>query len=124
MSVCIVTGSSGLIGSETVRFFHGQGFDVIGLDNDMRAYFFGAEASVGWNTQQLQRTLPRFRHHAVDIRDASAVEAIVARHAGDISLVVHTAGTHNASVSLPGLAHGDALAMREDIRAHVKRETL
>ena len=91
MSVAIVTGSSGLIGSETVKFLHGQGFDVAGMDNDMRAHFFGEEASVAWNTRELTAALPRFRHHAIDIRDAAAVEEVFRRHGRDIALVVHCA---------------------------------
>jgi CDP-paratose 2-epimerase len=91
MSVAIVTGSSGLIGSETVKFLHGQGFDVAGIDNDMRAHFFGQDASVAWNTRQLTAAFPRFRHHAIDIRDAAAVEEVFRRHGKDIELVVHCA---------------------------------
>lgn len=91
MSVAIVTGSSGLVGSETVKFLQGQGFDVVGIDNDMRAYFFGQEASVAWNTRQLAAAFPRFRHHAIDIRDAAAVEDIFSRYGKDIELVVHCA---------------------------------
>ena len=56
MSLVIVTGSAGLIGSETVRFFAEQGLEVIGIDNDMRADFFGSEASTEWNRQQLEQT--------------------------------------------------------------------
>ena len=74
LSLVIVTGSSGLIGSETVKFFHRQGFDVLGIDNNMREYFFGPDASVNWNTNQLVASLPRFRHMATDIRDAAAIE--------------------------------------------------
>jgi CDP-paratose 2-epimerase len=91
MSVAIVTGSSGLIGSETVKFLHGQGFDVAGIDNDMRAHFFGQEASVAWNTRQLTAGFPRFQHHAIDIRDTTAVEEVFRRHGKDIELVVHCA---------------------------------
>jgi CDP-paratose 2-epimerase len=91
MSVVIVTGSSGLIGSETARFFHSQGFDVVGIDNNMRAYFFGADASTQWNTEQLSAALPRFRHHAVDVRDAPAVDAVFAQYGREIALVVHCA---------------------------------
>ena len=58
LSTVIVTGSSGLIGSEAVKFFHGQGFDVVGIDNNMREYFFGPDGSVNWNTANLS---PRFR---------------------------------------------------------------
>jgi len=91
MSVAIVTGSSGLVGSETAKFLHDQGLDVIGIDNDMRAYFFGPDASTSWNTQRLQSALPRFRHEAIDIRDAAAIDALFRRHGRDIALVVHCA---------------------------------
>ena len=91
MSVVIVTGSSGLIGSETARFFHQQGFDVVGIDNNMRAYFFGQEASTEWNTGQLQSSLPRFRHCAVDVRDTAAVESLFKEYGTGVSLVVHCA---------------------------------
>jgi CDP-paratose 2-epimerase len=91
MSVAIVTGSSGLIGSETAKFLDGQGLEVVGIDNDMRRYFFGREASTDWNTRQLQRTLKRFEHHATDVRDAEAVGKIFQRYGRDVSLVVHTA---------------------------------
>lgn len=91
MSVVLVTGSSGLIGSETVRFFHDQDFDVVGIDNNMRAYFFGPECSVEWNTVQLSSSLARYRHCAVDIRDIAAVEKIFAHYGSSIDLVVHCA---------------------------------
>lgn len=91
MSAVIVTGSSGLIGSETAKFFHHQGFDVVGIDNNMRAYFFGQDASTQWNTEQLTSSLARFRHHAIDVRDASAVESVFQDYGRDIALVVHCA---------------------------------
>lgn len=91
MSVAIVTGSSGLIGSETVRFLHAQGLDVVGIDNDMRRYFFGADASTQWNAERLRDALPNFRLETVDIRDESAVNAVFARYGKDVALVVHTA---------------------------------
>jgi CDP-paratose 2-epimerase len=91
LSVVIVTGSSGLIGSETAKFFHEKGFDVVGIDNDMRAYFFGEEASTGWNTQRLTSGLTRFHHCPLDIRDAPAIESVFARHGKSIALVVHCA---------------------------------
>ena len=91
MSVVIITGSSGLIGSETAKFFHEQGFDVVGLDNNMRAYFFGEDASVEWNTQHLAALLPRFRHHSIDVRDGSSVDSLFKQFGDDIALVVHCA---------------------------------
>ena len=91
MSTVIVTGSSGLIGSETAKFFHKQGFDVVGIDNNMRAYFFGQDASVDWNTAQLGASLSRFRHVAIDIRDTSAIDELFKSYGTSIALVVHCA---------------------------------
>lgn len=91
MSMCIVTGSGGLIGSETVRFFADKGFDVVGVDNDMRAYFFGPEASTEWNVRQLQEGLRGYEHVCLDIRDADAVDRLFARYGTAITAVVHTA---------------------------------
>jgi CDP-paratose 2-epimerase len=90
--IVVITGSSGLIGSEAAQFFADQGLDVIGIDNDMRSQFFGAEASTRWNQQRVAERLgARYAHHAIDIRDRDAVEALFRRHARDIALVIHTA---------------------------------
>ncbi|MFL6255487.1 MAG: NAD-dependent epimerase/dehydratase family protein [Pyrinomonadaceae bacterium] len=91
MSVAIVTGSSGLIGSETAKFLDARGLHVVGIDNDMRRYFFGEDASTDWNTRQLQAALKHFEHHATDVRDADAVGKIFERYGSNVSLVVHTA---------------------------------
>ena len=92
MAVVIVTGSAGLIGSETVRTFAEQGFDVVGIDNDMRRTFFGDEASTLWNRQQLEHLFPKnYIHEDVDIRDQAAVSALFKRYGSAIKLVVHTA---------------------------------
>ena len=91
MGVIIVTGSSGLIGAETVRRFCSQGHTVAGIDNDMRAYFFGQEASTRWSTQHLKDQFPSFQPYDVDIRDPKAIEDVFARYGNDIELVVHTA---------------------------------
>ncbi|MBC8145973.1 MAG: NAD-dependent epimerase/dehydratase family protein, partial [bacterium] len=88
MAVAIVTGSSGLIGSEAVKYLHEKGLDVIGIDNHMRSYFFGDDGSVEWNTQRLTASLPRFRHVSADIRDAGAIDAVFAQYAADIVLVI------------------------------------
>jgi len=70
MSVIIVTGAAGLIGSETCRRFHTEGFEVVGIDNDMRSQFFGAEASTAWNQSRLKSELGKtYRHSDFDIRD-------------------------------------------------------
>ncbi|MCG6871312.1 MAG: NAD-dependent epimerase/dehydratase family protein [Gammaproteobacteria bacterium] len=91
MSIAIVTGSGGLVGSESARYFHDQGMDVIGIDNDLRAYFFGAEASTRWNSTRLSTELQRFRSEDLDIRDREAIEKLFARYGKDIALVLHAA---------------------------------
>ena len=89
--VAVVTGSGGLIGSEAVRHLATQGFEVIGLENDMRARFFGPEASTAPVTAELEREVDGFRSEEIDIRDTGAVEAAFAAHAGSIELVIHAA---------------------------------
>lgn len=91
MSVAIVTGSSGLIGSETAKFLHEKGMHVVGIDNDMRKYFFGEDASTAWNTRQLQKSLKHFQHHPIDIRDEEKINNIFSELGKNISLVVHAA---------------------------------
>jgi CDP-paratose 2-epimerase len=91
MGTAIVTGSGGLIGSETVRHFATAGLDVIGIDNDMRARFFGAEASTRHTTDALLAELPDLRVLDLDIRDGDAVDRVFADNAASLELVVHTA---------------------------------
>ncbi len=91
MSVAIVTGSAGLIGSETSKRLHAEGFEVIGIDNDMRAKFFGDSASTAGTREKLKATLARYQHHAIDIRDADAVMKVFGARQKEIKLVVHTA---------------------------------
>jgi CDP-paratose 2-epimerase len=91
MSIAIVTGSSGLIGSETARFLHGHGMEVVGVDNNMREYFFGKDASTVWNTDLLKRSLKNYTHVSIDIRDRDSIEKIFRDRSDAISLIVHTA---------------------------------
>ena len=91
MKKIIVTGSSGLIGSEACKFFHSKGFEIIGIDNDMRSYFFGNEASTKWNTSQLKNTLPNFKHYDFDIRNYTEMEKIFSEYNTEIAGVIHTA---------------------------------
>jgi len=85
----LVTGSSGLIGSEVVTFLANQGATLHGVDNNMREVFFGPQGSTRWNQHRLQSSLPDFNHHELDIRDRSAVLALVKELRPDA--VVHTA---------------------------------
>src|SRR6185436_19019180 len=91
MSVCIVTGSAGLIGSEAARYFSEQGLTVVGIDNDMRSQFFGAAASTAWNRQRLERDLRGYRHESVDIRDRDALQGIFQKLGKSVAVVVHCA---------------------------------
>jgi CDP-paratose 2-epimerase len=91
MSIVIVTGSGGLIGSETVAHYCALGCDVIGVDNDMRARFFGADASTAWLQTELKRRFRNYRHVAADIRDRAAIDGLFASVGTRLSLVVHTA---------------------------------
>src|SRR3954447_2657223 len=87
----IVTGSAGLIGSETVKHFAKEGQRVVGIDNDMRARFFGAEASTGSTRDHLMQTVSDYEHNDLDIRDAQRVRDLFKQNAGRINAVVHTA---------------------------------
>ncbi len=91
MSVAIVTGSCGLIGSEAVRYFAGIGMDIVGIDNDMRSVFFGAEASTSWNRENLLREVSAYTHRDCDIRDTSLIDKLFAGYGSDIKLVIHAA---------------------------------
>ena len=92
MSVAVVTGSAGLIGSEAVRHFAGLGLDVVGIDNDMRATFFGPGASTRFNLARLQEDLgSSYEHHDLDIRDRDAVRRVLDRYRASVALVIHAA---------------------------------
>lgn len=103
MSVAIVTGAAGLIGSEAVTYFASLGMDVVGIDNGMRAEFFGPDASTKWVRDKLQREISKYSHNEIDIRDSGAVEGVFRRYAKDIALVVHTAAqpSHDWAASNP-----------------------
>lgn len=92
MTVAIITGAAGLIGSEAALHFGGLGMDVVGIDNDLRRVFFGAEGSTEWNRRRLTTTLgQRYRHLDTDIRDRDGIEAVFARYGRDVDVIVHTA---------------------------------
>jgi CDP-paratose 2-epimerase len=91
MAVAIVTGSGGLVGSESVRRLVREGYEVIGLENDMRAYFFGPGASTAAVSERLEETLEGFSSEEIDIRDAEGVDRVFARRGEEIALVIHTA---------------------------------
>lgn len=89
--IAVVTGSGGLIGSECVRHFTAEGFDVLGLDNDMRAQFFGPDATTRPMTERLSAEIDTFRALDIDVRADDDVARLFAQHAPRIELVIHTA---------------------------------
>jgi CDP-paratose 2-epimerase len=91
MTICIITGSAGLIGSEAANFFAEKGLSVVGIDNDMRSRFFGASASTEWNRRRLERDLRGYNHESVDIRDQDALQRIFQRYGKSVATVVHCA---------------------------------
>ena len=92
MSVVIITGSAGLIGSESVAYFAQRGHEIVGIDNDFRRTFFGDDASTDWNRRSLEARYPRqYTHVAADIRDAAAMDTVFQQYAGRIGLIIHTA---------------------------------
>jgi CDP-paratose 2-epimerase len=97
----LVTGSAGLIGSEAVEFFDRQGCDVHGIDNNLRADFFGPQGDTTWNRQRLVASCRRYTHHDLDIRDRDGVDALLRTH--PVDLVVHAAAqpSHDLAASRP-----------------------
>ena len=91
MKIALVTGSAGLIGSEASKFFHERGYHIVGIDNDMRAYFFGDDASTNWNVKKLETQLTNYTHYNIDIRDYNELEKIFGKYSSDIDLIIHTA---------------------------------
>ena len=97
----VVTGSSGLIGSEAVRHYDAQGAEVVGIDNNMRATFFGPKGDTRWNLERLKRTTRRFRHESIDIRDRQAIFDLFTGEPFD--LVIHCAAqpSHDKAKDIP-----------------------
>jgi CDP-paratose 2-epimerase len=124
MSIAVITGSGGLIGSACVEHFVAAGYDVVGIENDMRAEFFGPSASTSRTTERLSTAHPEFRSEALDIRDAEGLLSLFARHAADIGLVIHTAAqpSHDWAASAPqvdfGVNANGTLNLLEAARAH------
>jgi CDP-paratose 2-epimerase len=130
MPLAIITGSGGLIGSESVRHFVEAGYEVIGLENDMRASFFGPDASTAPTTDVLVRSYPdEFRSLEIDIRDAEGVSRIFAEREGAIELVIHTAAqpSHDWAASDPqtdfGVNANGTLNLLEATRKHAPGAT-
>src|SRR5271156_3113015 len=97
----LVTGSSGLIGSEAVEYFDRQGHFVIGIDNNMRRVFFGPAGDTTWNLARLRKVTSRFEHRDLDIRDREGISALFKENRFD--LIVHCAAqpSHDKATEIP-----------------------
>ena len=128
MPRAIVTGSGGLIGSESVQHLIEEGWEVIGLENDMRAAFFGPDASTKRTTERLVKTFPEFRSLDLDIRDAEGVLRLFERER-PIELVIHTAAqpSHDWAATDPqtdfAVNANGTLNLLEAVRAHTPDAT-
>jgi len=91
MNIAIVTGSSGLIGGESVEFFTKQFDMVIGIDNNLRSYFFGADGSTTWNKNRLEEKYGNFKSYDIDIRNYENLETVFKEFGNDIKLIIHAA---------------------------------
>lgn len=124
MEIALITGSSGLIGGESVEFFAGKFNKVIGIDNNLRSYFFGNDSSTDWNKKRLKDKFSNFEDHAVDIRNYTELEKIFRKYAADIKLIVHTAAqpSHDWAAKEPltdfGVNATGTLNMLELCRLH------
>jgi CDP-paratose 2-epimerase len=91
LDIALITGSAGLIGAESVRFFAEKNFSILGIDNNMRQEFFGPEASTDWQRKQLEESIPNYKHHSIDIRSQDDVFKLFETYKNDIKLIIHTA---------------------------------
>lgn len=91
MSIALITGSAGLIGSEAVKAFADLGLLPIGIDNNMRKIFFGEVADITWNLKNLQSSIPNYTHYHEDIRDMDSLEKIFKKYRQQIAVIVHAA---------------------------------
>jgi CDP-paratose 2-epimerase len=91
MNVAIITGAAGLIGSESVAFFSDKFDLIIGIDNNLRQYFFGKEASTEWNKNRIEAQFKNYKHRNIDIRNYKKLEVLFKKYSSDIKLIIHTA---------------------------------
>ncbi len=123
----LITGSAGLIGSEAVRFFCGKGFEVHGIDNNMRKYFFGADGDTSWMRKKLSKEEHLYVHHAVDVRDEKKIGDIFKKNIFD--LIIHTAAqpSHDWAAKEPltdfSINAQATLLLLENLRKHAKDAT-
>ena len=105
MSLAIITGSTGLVGSESVDFFHNKGFDVVGIDNNFRKVFFGNTGSTDWIKKRLIKRNKNFKNFSIDIRNYNQLEKLFKKYKKRISVIIHCAAqpSHDYGKNFPFL---------------------
>ncbi len=103
MKIALITGSAGLIGSQACSFFSERGYKIIGIDNDMRAYFFGEGSSTKDSLESIKSNISDYEHYNVDIRDYDKLNEIFGKYKYEIEIVIHTAAqpSHDWAVKEP-----------------------
>ena len=103
MSVVIITGSTGLVGSEAVKFFCKKGFDVVGIDNNLRKFFFGTDGSTLWLKYKLLKEFKNFKNFNIDVRNYSKLNKVFKKYSKNISLIIHCAAqpSHDYGKNFP-----------------------
>ena len=91
MSLAIITGSTGLVGSEAVNFFHDKGFDIVGIDNNLRKRFFGQSGSTDWVKLKLLKRNKNFKNFNIDIRNLEGLSKLFQKYSKKISIIIHCA---------------------------------
>ena len=91
MSLALITGSCGLVGSESALFFSKKGFEIIGIDNNARKLFFGKDGDVSWIKRKLKSQISKYYHYNADIRNFQSLEKIFKKYGKKISVIIHSA---------------------------------
>ena len=91
MSVALITGSCGLVGSESALFFSKKGFDIVGIDNNSRRFFFGKEGDISWVREKLKKTIKGYTHYNTDIRSFASLKKIFLKYRKKIKVIIHCA---------------------------------
>ena len=91
MSVALITGSCGLVGSESSLFFAKKGFDIVGVDNNARKFFFGKEGDISWIKRKLKKNIKNYYHYNIDIRNFEALKKIFKKYGKKIKIIIHCA---------------------------------
>ena len=91
MNIALITGSCGLVGSESSIFFSKKKFKIFGIDNNTRKFFFGKDGDIGWIKKNLKKNIPNYTHLNIDIRNFSALKNIFSKNRKNIKVIIHAA---------------------------------